>query len=179
MDGIPPARRGTPQIEVTFDIDANGIVNVSAKDLGTGKEQHITITSSSNMSDSDIERAVQDAKRFEAEDRKRKENVEAKNNAEQFAFHVEQSLNGGGNAEVQEDLKSLRELLNEYKDREIPLDELNRRREKLEKSSQAYFESMYSQAQNQNQNQNQYQQGSYQGNQDDSDVVDADYREVS
>ena len=179
LDGIPPARRGTPQIEVTFDIDANGIVNVSAKDLGTGKEQHITITSSSNMSDSDIERAVQDAKRFEAEDRKRKENVEAKNNAEQFAFHVEQSLNGGGNAEVQEDLKSLRELLNEYKDREIPLDELNRRREKLEKSSQAYFESMYSQAQNQNQNQNQYQQGSYQGNQDDSDVVDADYREVS
>ena len=179
LDGIPPARRGTPQIEVTFDIDANGIVNVSAKDLGTGKEQHITITSSSNMSDSDIERAVQDAKRFEAEDRKRKENVEAKNNAEQFAFHVEQSLNGGGNAEVQEDLKSLRELLNEYKDREIPLDELNRRRDKLEKSSQAYFESMYSQAQNQNQNQNQYQQGSYQGNQDDSDVVDADYREVS
>ena len=175
LDGIPPARRGTPQIEVTFDIDANGIVNVSAKDLGTGKEQHITITSSSNMSDSDIEKAVQDAKRFEAEDRKRKENVEAKNNAEQFAFHVEQSLNGGGNAEVQEDLKSLRELLNEYKDREIPLDELNRRREKLEKSSQAYFESMYSQTQNQNQ----YQQGSYQGNQDDSDVVDADYREVS
>ena len=182
LDGIPPARRGTPQIEVTFDIDANGIVNVSAKDLGTGKEQHITITSSTNMSDADIERAVQDAKRFEAEDRKRKENVEAKNEAEQFAFHVEQSLNGGGNAEVQEDLKSLRELLNEYKDREIPLDELKRRREKLEKSSQAYFESMYSQAQA-NQNQNQYQQSNPYQNQgyqnDDSDVVDADYREVS
>ena len=92
LDGIPPARRGVPQIEVTFDIDANGIVNVSAKDLGTGKEQHITITSGSNMSDSDIDKAVKDAEAHAAEDKKKKEEIEVRNNAESLIYNSEKTL---------------------------------------------------------------------------------------
>ena len=92
LDGIPPARRGVPQIEVTFDIDANGIVNVSAKDLGTGKEQHITITAGSNMSDEDIERAVKEAQEYEAQDKKRKEAIDTKNDADSFVFQTEKAL---------------------------------------------------------------------------------------
>ena len=91
LDGIPAARRGVPQIEVTFDIDANGIVNVSAKDLGTGKEQHITITAGSNMSDDEIEKAVKEAQEFEAQDKKRKEAVEARNEADSFVFQTEKA----------------------------------------------------------------------------------------
>ncbi len=96
LDGIAPAPRGIPQIEVTFDIDANGIVNVSAKDLGTGKEQHITITSSSNMSKEDIDKAVKDAEKFAAEDKKRREEVEEKNNAENLVYAVEKLINENG-----------------------------------------------------------------------------------
>ena len=92
LDGIAPARRGVPQIEVTFDIDANGIVNVSAKDLGTGKEQHITITSSTNMSKEDIEKAVKEAEQFAAEDAKRKEEVDARNQADQLIYQSEKAL---------------------------------------------------------------------------------------
>ena len=92
LDGILPARRGVPQIEVTFDIDANGIVNVSAKDLGTGKEQHITITSGSNMSDSDIDKAVKEAAEFEAQDKKRKEGIDARNDADSMVFQTEKAL---------------------------------------------------------------------------------------
>ena len=92
LDGIPPARRGVPQIEVTFDIDANGIVNVSAKDLGTGKEQHITITAGSNMSDADIEKAVKEAAEFEAQDKKRKEAIDTRNDADSFVFQTENAL---------------------------------------------------------------------------------------
>ena len=92
LDGILPARRGTPQIEVTFNIDANGIVNVSAKDLGTGKEQSISITSSSNMSKDDIERAVKEAEQFAEEDKKRKEEVDIRNGADQIVFQTEKLL---------------------------------------------------------------------------------------
>ncbi|MDO4516398.1 MAG: molecular chaperone DnaK [Bacillota bacterium] len=92
LDGIAPARRGVPQIEVTFDIDANGIVNVSAKDLGTGKEQHITITSSTNMSKEDIEKAVQEAEQFAAEDAKRKEEVDTRNQADQMVYQSEKAI---------------------------------------------------------------------------------------
>ncbi|MCI5760794.1 MAG: molecular chaperone DnaK, partial [Eubacterium sp.] len=92
LDGIPPAMRGVPQIEVTFDIDANGIVNVSAKDLGTGKEQHITITSGSSMSDAEIDKAVKEAAQYEAEDKKRKEAVDTKNEADSTVFQVEKAL---------------------------------------------------------------------------------------
>ena len=92
LDGIAPARRGVPQIEVTFDIDANGIVNVSAKDLGTGKEQHITITSSTNMSKEDIDKAVKEAEQFAAEDAKRKEEVDVRNQADQMVYQTEKAL---------------------------------------------------------------------------------------
>ena len=92
LDGIAPARRGVPQIEVTFDIDANGIVNVSAKDLGTGKEQHITITSSSNMSKEDIEKAVKEAEQYAAQDKKMKEEVEIRNQADQMVYQTEKTL---------------------------------------------------------------------------------------
>ncbi len=92
LDGIAPARRGVPQIEVTFDIDANGIVNVSAKDLGTGKEQHITITSSTNMSKEDIDKAVREAEQFAAEDAKRKEEVDVRNQGDQMVYQTEKAL---------------------------------------------------------------------------------------
>ncbi|MCI5944007.1 MAG: molecular chaperone DnaK, partial [Eubacterium sp.] len=92
LDGIPPAQRGVPQIEVTFDIDANGIVNVSAKDLGTGKEQHITITAGSNMSDEDIDKAVKEAAEFEAQDKKKKEAIDARNDADNMVFQTEKAL---------------------------------------------------------------------------------------
>ena len=96
LDGIPPARRGVPQIEVTFDIDANGIVNVSAKDLGTGKEQHITITAGSNMSDEDIDKAVKEAAEFEAQDKKRKEAIDTRNDADAFVFQTQEALDQVG-----------------------------------------------------------------------------------
>ena len=92
LDGIAPARRGVPQIEVTFDIDANGIVNVSAKDLGTGKEQHITITSSTNMSQEDIDKAVKEAEQFAAEDAKRKEEIDTRNQADQMVYQSEKAI---------------------------------------------------------------------------------------
>ena len=96
LDGIPPARRGVPQIEVTFDIDANGIVNVSAKDLGTGKEQHITITAGSNMSEDDISKAVKEAAEYEAQDKKRKEAIDTRNEADSFVFQTEKALEDVG-----------------------------------------------------------------------------------
>ena len=118
LDGIPPARRGVPQIEVTFDIDANGIVNVSAKDLGTGKEQHITITAGSNMSDADIDKAVKEAAEFEAQDKKRKEAIDAKNDADAMVFQTEKALGEVGDkidaadkAAVEADVQALKDLL--------------------------------------------------------------------
>ena len=118
LDGIAPARRGVPQIEVTFDIDANGIVNVSAKDLGTGKEQHITITASTNMSKADIEKAVRDAERFAAEDAKRKEEADARNQGEQMVYQTElflednkDKLPGGDKEAIERELNGLRTAL--------------------------------------------------------------------
>ena len=118
LDGIAPARRGVPQIEVTFDIDANGIVNVSAKDLGTGKEQHITITSSSNMSKEDIEKAVKEAEQYAAEDAKIKEKVEIRNQADQMVYQAEKTLNEVGDkvpesekAPIQAGIDKLKETL--------------------------------------------------------------------
>ena len=118
LDGIAPARRGVPQIEVTFDIDANGIVNVSAKDLGTGKEQHITITSSSNMSKEDIEKAVREAEQYAAQDAKLKEEVEVRNQADQMVYQSEKTLGEVGDkisadekAKVQAGIDKLKETL--------------------------------------------------------------------
>ena len=118
LDGIAPARRGVPQIEVSFDIDANGIVNVSAKDLGTGKEQHITITSSTNMTKEDIDKAVKEAEMFAAEDAKRKEEVDTRNQADQMVYQTEKILSESGDkldpadkGEVESKLASLKSAL--------------------------------------------------------------------
>ena len=118
LDGIPPARRGVPQIEVTFDIDANGIVNVSAKDLGTGKEQQITITAGSNMSDSDIDKAVKEAAEYEAQDKKRKEAIDTRNDADAMVFQTEKAMEEVGDkidandkTAVEADLNALKDLI--------------------------------------------------------------------
>ena len=116
LDGIAPARRGVPQIEVTFDIDANGIVNVSAKDLGTGKEQHITITSSTNMSKEDIDKAVKEAEQFAAEDAKRKEEVDVRNQADQVIYQTEKALEDAKDKISADDKASVEAALNKLKD---------------------------------------------------------------
>ena len=203
LDGIPPARRGVPQIEVTFDIDANGIVNVSAKDLGTGKEQRITITAGSNMSDEDINKAVREAAEFEAQDRKRKEGVDARNDADSAVFQIEKALQDAGDklnpdekANVEADLNSLKQLLentnpDDMTDSQIA--DLKAGRERLMNSAQTLFTKMY---ENMNQGGGNYgggndnngggytgggNGGGYTGgsnNGGDDDVVDADYTEV-
>ena len=147
LDGIPPARRGVPQIEVTFDIDANGIVNVSAKDLGTGKEQHITITAGSNMSEDDIDKAVKEAAQFEAQDKKRKEAIDTRNNADSFVFQTEKALEEVGaavdasdKAEVEADIKAVKDILEANPNAEEMSDsqvgDLKAAQEKLTQSAQ-------------------------------------------
>ncbi len=157
LDGILPARRGVPQIEVTFDIDANGIVNVSAKDLGTGKEQHITITSGSNMSDSDIEKAVKEAAEYEAQDKKRKEAIDARNEADSMVFQTEKALEDAGDkidaadkAAVEADLNALKEAINKApvdQMTDAQVEEIKAGREKLMSSAQALFAKVYEAAQ--------------------------------
>ncbi len=188
LDGIPPARRGVPQIEVTFDIDANGIVNVSAKDLGTGKEQHITITAGSNMSDSDIEKAVKEAAEFEAQDKKRKEGIDARNDADSMVFQTEKALEEVGaqldpadKSAVETEISALKAVLDRTKDQpelsDADIDELKSGKEKLMAAAQKVFEKVYQQAQA-------AQGAAGQAGPDNSgagasdDVVDGDYREV-
>ena len=194
LDGIPPARRGIPQIEVTFDIDANGIVNVSAKDLGTGKEQHITITSGSNMSDEEIDRAVKEAAEYEAQDKKRKEGIDTKNDADAIVFQTEKAMEEAGanldaadKAAVDADLKSLKESIAKCGDEltDDQINELKAGKEKLMSSAQKLFEKMYQQQAAQQQGQagpgpqGASQGGASQGGASaDDDVVDGDYREV-
>ena len=190
LDGIPPAMRGVPQIEVTFDIDANGIVNVSAKDLGTGKEQHITITAGSNMSDEDIEKAVKEAAQFEAEDRRRKEGVDARNEADSIVFQTEKALKEVGDkidanakATVESeiaDLKAVLERTNGQTDiSDADIDALKSGKEKLMNDSQQLFTQMYQNMQNA---QNAQGAGPDMGGQSNAgnndDVVDGDYSEV-
>ena len=148
LDGIAPARRGVPQIEVTFDIDANGIVNVSAKDLGTGKEQHITITSSTNMSKDDIEKAVKEAEQYAAEDARIKESVEARNNADQMVYQAEKTLGEmgdkipeGDKASVQSAVDKLKETLKGEDTAAIKADT-----ESLQQAFFAVSEKLYQQA---------------------------------
>ena len=153
LDGIPPAMRGVPQIEVTFDIDANGIVNVSAKDLGTGKEQHITITAGSSMSDEEIDKAVKEAAEFEAQDKARKEAIDTRNEAESFVFQTEKALNDVGDkisadekASVEADVAALKDILEKTKDVELTSDqvaEIKAAQEKLMTGAQALFTKMY------------------------------------
>ena len=196
LDGIPPARRGVPQIEVTFDIDANGIVNVSAKDLGTGKEQHITITAGSNMSEDEINKAVKEAAEYEAQDKKRKEAIDARNDADAAVIQVEKALEEAGDkisshdkTAVEADLNALKELL-----KNTPADnmtdaqvaDLKAGQEKLMKSAQSLFTKMYENMQQQNQGgqagpgpqAGAGAGGNTAGGGNDDDVVDADYKEV-
>ncbi len=194
LDGIPPAMRGVPQIEVTFDIDANGIVNVSAKDLGTGKEQHITITAGSNMSDSDIDKAIKEAQEYEAQDKKRKEGIDARNEADSFVFQTEKALGEVGDKidaaqkqTVEDDLKAMKELLEQTKDKELSdseIDDLKSKKEKLMNDAQALFAKVYEQAQGAAGASTAGQQSQDAGNAStngatgNDDVVDGDYREV-
>ncbi len=148
LDGIPAAPRGVPQIEVTFDIDANGIVNVSAKDLGTGREQHITITSSSNMSKEDIDRAVKDAEKFAEEDKKQKEAVETKNQAENLVFQSEKSLEDIGDKLPESDKADVRAALETLKStlKDGTTEQIKNDTEALEKAFAKLSEKLYSQA---------------------------------
>ena len=186
LDGIAPARRGVPQIEVTFDIDANGIVNVSAKDLGTGSEQHITITAGSNMSDADIEKAVKEAAEFEAADKKRKEAVDTRNEADSMVFQTEKALEEAGDkldptdkAKVESDLQALKDLIaaaDLENMTESQVEEMKTAKETLMTSAQNLFTKMYEQAQ-----QAAGAQGADAGADTSyhaDDVVDGDYKEV-
>ncbi|MBP3878509.1 MAG: molecular chaperone DnaK, partial [Lachnospiraceae bacterium] len=185
LDGIAPARRGVPQIEVTFDIDANGIVSVYAKDLGTGKEQHITITASSNMSDADIDKAVREAQQYEAEDRRRKEAVDTRNEADSLVFQVEDAMKNAGDkldasarSQVESDLQALKDLLGRHADAasmtDADVDEMKAAKDKMMNSAQNLFAKMYEQTQNASQAQG----GASSTQGGDDDVVDADYTEV-
>ena len=191
LDGIPPARRGVPQIEVTFDIDANGIVNVSAKDLGTGKEQHITITSGSNMSDSDIEKAVKEAAEYEAQDKKRKDAIDARNDADSMVFQTEKALeevgdkiNANDKAAVEADLSALKEAINRSPVEEMTdaqVEDIKAGKEKLMASAQALFAKVYEQAQAAGAGAagpDMGAAGAGAAGQPDDDVIDGDFREV-
>lgn len=190
LDGIPPARRGVPQIEVTFDIDANGIVNVSAKDLGTGKEQHITITAGSNMSDGDIEKAIKEAAEFEAQDKIRKDAIDTRNDADSFVFQTEKaleevgaSLDGADRTQVDADLATLKAMVEAHPNAdemsEDQVAEMKAAKEKLMESAQKVFEKVYANAQAA-QGAGPDMGGANQTGsaQPDDDVVDADYKEV-
>ena len=187
LDGIAPAPRGIPQIEVTFDIDANGIVNVSAKDLGTGKEQHITISSSSNMSKEDIDRAVKDAEQFAEQDKKRREEVDTKNNAENLCYTAEKLVSDSGDKmqdsdknEINTKVAALRETL-----KNGTVDQIKSGMDDLQKAVYAASEKLYQQQAPQGGQPGQ--QPPYQGgnpgdnggnNGGDGNVYDADYKEV-
>ncbi len=199
LDGIPPARRGIPQVEVTFDIDANGIVNVSAKDLGTGREQHITITSNSNLSDSDIDKAVKEAAEYEAQDKRRKEAVDVRNDADSMVFQTEKALGEVGDkidaaakATVEEDLTRLKELVEKSNPEvmsEGEVSDIKAAKEKLMTDAQALFAKLYEQsgaagaaggagfAGGAGPDMSGADGAGYNGGKND-DVVDGDYREV-
>ena len=194
LDGILPARRGVPQIEVTFDIDANGIVNVSAKDLGTGKEQHITITSGSNMSKDDIDKAVKEAAAYEAEDKKKKEAIDTRNEADSMVFQTEKAMEEVGDkidandkVAVEADLNALKEAINKAPAEQMTdaqVEEIKAAKEKLMNSAQKLFAKVYEQAQAaqgaagaQGQAGPQAGQSASQAGYGD-DVVDGDYKEV-
>jgi molecular chaperone DnaK len=182
--------RGTPQIEVTFDIDANGIVNVSAKDLGTGKEQHITITAGSNMSDADIDKAVKEAAEYEAQDKKRKEGIDARNEADAMVFQTEDALKQVGDkladsdkTAVEADLQALKDALGKAPADQMTdaqIDEIKSAKEKLMTSAQALFTKVYEQAQGAQQAGPAPDMGASAGAgaPNDDNVVDGDFKEV-
>ena len=186
LDGIAPAPRGVPQIEVTFDIDANGIVNVSAKDLGTGKEQHITITSSTNMSKEDVDKAVKEAEQYAAEDKKKREEVDVKNAADQMVFTTEKALGELGDkvsasekADIEAKLSALKEAIKGGN-----VDDIKTKQDELQKAFYAVSEKVYkeaaasAQAAQGAQNGPAPDAGSASSSSNCDNVVDADYKEV-
>ena len=192
LDGIAPARRGVPQIEVSFDIDANGIVHVSAKDLGTGKEQTITITASTNLSDEEIDKAVREAEQYAEADKKRKEAIDARNDADSMVFQTEKALEEAGDkldaadkSAVEADLKELKDLLAKTQPEEMTdaqVAELKAAQEKLMQNAQKLFAKMYEQTQGQagaGPQPNAGGQNTAGGEAGyDDDIIDADYKEV-
>ncbi len=186
LDGIMPAPRGVPQIEVTFDIDANGIVKVSAKDLGTGKEQHITITASTNLSDEEIEKAVKEAEQFAAEDKKRKDAIDAKNEADSMVFQTEKMLNAMEDKLEADDKAIVDAALNKLKElndkavaaemTEAQVEELKAAKEELTQVFYAISEKLYSQAAPDMNGAGPDMNGAGSSKADD-DVIDADFKE--
>ncbi len=178
LDGIAPAPRGIPQIEVTFDIDANGIVHVSAKDLGTGKEQHITITSSTNMSKDDIDKAVKEAEAYAAEDKKRKEEVDTRNGADQLVFQCEKALADLGDKISADEKKGIEDKIAALKEalKGSNMDEIKAKQEELQKDFYAVSTKLYEQAAQQAGPE--AEGGASASNNSSDNVVDADYTEV-
>lgn len=186
LDGIAPAPRGIPQIEVTFDIDANGIVNVSAKDLGTGKEQHISITASTNMSKDDIDKAVKEAEAFAAEDKKKKEEVEARNAADQMVYQTEKSMNEFGDKVTQADKDSVNPKLDALKEalKGTDVEAIKKAQEELQTAFYAVAERIYKEqgaaAQQASAAQTDVQgEGTNAAGGSDDNVVDADYTDAN
>ena len=177
LDGIAPAPRGVPQIEVSFDIDANGIVNVSAKDLGTGKEQHITITASSNLSKEDIDKAVKEAEQYAAEDKARKDEVDTHNAADQLIYQTEKTLNELGDKVDANDKASIESAVNDLKEKNKGSDvaAIKASTEALQKAFYAVSEKLYQNAAPQ---QGQPQQGAANNGSNPDEPIDADYEEV-
>ena len=180
LDGIPAAPRGVPQIEVTFDIDANGIVHVSAKDLGSGKEQSITITASTNMSKDDIDKAVREAEQFAAEDKKKREEIDTRNGADQLVFQTEKTLNELGDkvdaakkAEVESKLAELKEAL-----KGTDIEAIKAKQEAVQKAFYAISEELYKNAQAAQDAQPGADAGAANNGKPDDGVVDADFKEV-
>ncbi|MFU0799707.1 MAG: molecular chaperone DnaK [Xylanivirga thermophila] len=180
LDGIPPAPRGVPQIEVTFDIDANGIVHVSAKDLGTGKEQHVTITASSNLSDEEIDKAVKEAEKFAEEDKKRKEEIEVKNQADSLVYNTEKTIKEMGDKidqadkdRIQSEIDATKEAINQN-----DLEKMKAATEKLTQVSYEVFGKIYQQQAQENPGAQGENSAAGNGSNNDDDVVDADYEVV-
>ncbi len=176
LDGIPPARRGIPQIEVTFDIDANGIVNVSAKDLGTGKTQHITITSSTNMSEDEINKRVQEAEKYKEEDEKRKKLIDTKNSAEAFSYEIEKNLDDLKDQISEKESDTIKEKLEVLK-KTLEGDDVEAI-ENAQKELAEAFQPLAAKLYNQQQAQAEGAAQDMQGGSSDDDVVDADYEVV-
>ena len=178
LEGIAPARRGVPQIEVTFDIDANGIVNVSAKDLGTGKEQKITITSSTNLSDEEIDQKVKEAEMYAQEDSKKKDLIEARNNADSMIYQSESTLKEVEGKIKDEDKEKIEKAIEELKSVKDS-DNLGEIKEKTENLTQAFYAISEELYKNANPNGEQANSGSTNEEaHDKDDVVDADYEVV-
>ena len=173
LDGIAPAMRGVPQIEVTFDIDANGIVNVSAKDLGTGHEQHITITSNTNMSKDDIDKAVREAEAYAAEDKKRREEVDKKNEAENLVYAVEKLISENGDHISESDKENLNNKVAAVKSAlsRNNIEDIQIAKDELQKDMYAVSEKLYQDAAAQGAAQSQAPEG-------DNGVYNADYTDV-